>query len=91
MEIQRGKEEKKFKYSKEEKKRTDRRGESMNANEAGRRIIGVITLTLQWLNGIYLVAHVWSHSDNKCVLMYVPQRLMFDYIQSVCVCSRDPH
>lgn len=22
----------------------------MNANEAGRRIIGVITLTLQWLN-----------------------------------------
>lgn len=50
MEIQREKEEKKFKYSKEEKKRTDRRGESMNANEAGRRIIGVITLTLQWLN-----------------------------------------
>lgn len=58
MEIQRGKEENFFKYSKEEKKRTDRRGESMNANEAGRRIIGVITLTLQWLNGIYLVAHV---------------------------------
>lgn len=49
MEIQREKEEKKCKYSKEEK-RTDRRGESMNANEAGRRIIGVITLTLQWLN-----------------------------------------
>lgn len=39
MEIQREKEEKKLKYSKKEK-RTDREGESKNANEAGRRIIG---------------------------------------------------
>lgn len=62
MEIQREKEEKFFKYSKEEKKRTDRRGESMNANEAGRRIIGVITLTLQWLN-----IRKWDLFGGTCV------------------------
>lgn len=62
MEIQREKEEKNFKYSKEEKKRTDRRGESMNANEAGRRIIGVITLTLQWLN-----IRKWDLFGGTCV------------------------
>lgn len=62
MEIQREKEEKNLKYSKEEKKRTDRRGESMNANEAGRRIIGVITLTLQWLN-----IRKWDLFGGTCV------------------------
>lgn len=62
MEIQREKEEKNFKYSKEEKKRTDRRGESMNANEAGRRIIGVITLILQWLN-----IRKWDLFGGTCV------------------------
>lgn len=63
----------------------------MNANEAGRRIIGVITLTLQWLNICKWDLFGGTCVKPQCVLMYVPQRLMFDYIQSVCVCSRDPH
>lgn len=62
MEIQREKEGKNVKYSKEEKKRTNRRGESMDANEAGRRIIGVITLTLQWLN-----IRKWDLFGGTCV------------------------
>lgn len=34
----------------------------MNANEAGRRIIGVITLTLQWLN-----IRKWDLFGGTCV------------------------
>lgn len=44
------------------KKKEDRRGESMNANEAGRRIIGVITLILQWLN-----IRKWDLFGGTCV------------------------